>query len=336
MILRRIASLRLTVPLMLGLAAAVLVSYRSETASVWWLTAPLLALAVNLFSAIATDTRFRRQAHLLAFHVCLLLLLCLAAVSQLTSLRGRVEIAVGQAFEPGLVNIQSKGPWHSATPFQAVSFVQGPINVAYEPRMVRGRTRSTVFTPNSSSGTAPLIFGDNIPLNSGGYRFYTTSNKGYAVILTWRGSDGGVITGAVHMPSYPRLDWQQIKNWTTPTGAEIELELELPRPTPIDESWVLDSRRAAGSLLLKSKSGSVKRLAAGESWSVSGGTVRFDEVRMWMGYEVQAVPLLPWMFATALIGVLALGWHFWRRFGVRTAQSSAPQDPSTKRGFVRA
>ena len=67
MILRRLASLKFTVPLMLGLAAGVLVSYRSEDASVWWLAAPLVALAINLFAAIATDVRFRRQAPLLAW-----------------------------------------------------------------------------------------------------------------------------------------------------------------------------------------------------------------------------------------------------------------------------
>lgn len=336
MILRRLASLKFTVPLMLGLAAGVLVSYRSEDASVWWLAAPLVALAINLFAAIATDVRFRRQAPLLAFHVCLLILLCLAAVSQLTSLRGRLEIAVGQTFEPGLVEIQKRGPWHSATPFQAVSFVQGPINVEYGPRLVRGRTRSTVFAPNSNAGTGPPVFGDNIPLNAGGYRFYTSSNKGYAVILTWLDSDGSMVTGAVHMPSYPRLDWKQVASWTTPVGTEIELELELPMPTPMDEPWILDSRRAAGSLLLKSKDGSVTHLAAGESWSTSGATLRFDEVRMWMGYEIQSVPLLPWMFATAFIGVLALGWHFWHKFGVLSTQAYPSESPVGKRRFVRA
>jgi len=319
MILRRLASLKLTVPLMMVLTIAALVSYRSAGASVWWLAAPLLALSVNLFSAIAIDQRFRRRAPLLAFHVCLLVLLCLMIVSQLTSLRGRMEIVVGQSFDPGSVEIIKKGPFHADTPFRSVAFEQGPITVEYEPRLVRGRTRSTIKLNGMDAAGSSVVIGDNIPFNSAGYRFYTTSNKGYAVVVTWHGSVGPAVTGAVHMPSYPRFDWKQVRDWTTPGGTRLELELELPGATPAEKSWVLDSRQADGSLHVKSGDGSVARLAPGDSLVARGGTLRFDGVRMWMGYEVQNVPLLPWMFATAFIGVLALGWHFYLGFGLRAA-----------------
>ena len=204
--IQRLASLKLTLVGMLLLLAGVLGSYRDPAASIWWLVVPLGLLGVNLLCAIVFNPRFRHQTGLLVFHVCLLGILVLAAVGQLVSLTGRVEITEGQAFAPALVQVVKKGPWHPWKRLDSVSFAQGPIVVDYEAQLVRSRTLSRV---QITAGSAPRAaeFGDTIPLNVSGYRFYTTSNKGYSAVLTWYGDDGTVQTGTVHLPSYPLQDW---------------------------------------------------------------------------------------------------------------------------------
>jgi len=46
------------------------------------------------------------------------------------------------------------------------------------------------------------------------------------------------------------------------------------------------------------------------------GSLTFLGTRMWMGYSIYHFPLLSWMLAFALLGVLAIGWFYLRRFGV--------------------
>jgi cytochrome c biogenesis protein len=76
------ASLRLTFPAMLALVVGVLVSYRGGFDSHWWVSAPLLVLAVNLAAALVVHPRFRRQPGLLCFHLALLAVLVLGATEQ--------------------------------------------------------------------------------------------------------------------------------------------------------------------------------------------------------------------------------------------------------------
>ena len=90
------ASLRLTFPAMLALVLGVLVSYRGGFESDWWVSGPLVVLAVNLAAALVVHPRFRRQPGLLCFHLALLAVLVLGATEQLRRFEGRVELLVGE------------------------------------------------------------------------------------------------------------------------------------------------------------------------------------------------------------------------------------------------
>ena len=314
--IKPLASLKLTLVGMLLLVAGVLASYRDPTASLWWLVVPLLLLGANLLCAIVFSPRFRRQSGLLVFHVCLLVILLLAALGQLTSLTGRVEITEGQAFEPGLVQVIEQGPWHPWERLDLVAFVQGPIVVDYRPQLVRGQTLSRVQV---TQGSAPHVteFGDSTPLTLSGYRFYTTSNKGYSVVFTWHGTDGTAQTGTVHLPSYPLRDWDQRQSWTTPVGTPIEVGLVVPGRESDREAWRLDSRRAAGQLTLAVDGQPKITLQPGQRLRLPGGELDYAGLRMWMGYELFYDPTLPWLVTAALLAVAALAWHFWEKLWSR-------------------
>lgn len=316
-LLAGIASLKLTLPGMGLLLIGVLVSYRAGAVSAWWVAAPLLLLAVNLAAAIAVQPKFRRQPALLTFHLALLAVLALGAIERLSYFHGRVELLVGEAFDAASVQAQAQGPLYRRGRLQRVSFVQGDYTVAYAPSLSRGETRSRVFLPDRA-GTS-TEFGDTHALSLAGFQFYTTSNKGYAAMLTWIGGDAAARRGAVHFPSYPLRDWKQTNTWSTPAGTDITLELTLPRTTPDDRAWLLDSRHAANmqSTLTARWDSQRVSIRAGEWIALPGGRMRFDGLRMWMGYHISFNPLLPWLLAAGAVGVAGLSWHFWRRLWSR-------------------
>lgn len=119
--------------------------------------------------------------------------------------------------------------------------------------------------------------------------------------------------GALHFPSYPRYDWKQVNRWTTPAGESLVLELTPSGPTPVDRSWALDSRDVQAALFISAGSDS-HALLPGEAVRLAGGSLRFEGLRLWMGYEIYYNPVLPWLFTAAVIGVLALGWYFSVKF----------------------
>ena len=310
---RAIGSLQLTLPLMVALLIAVVATYRLGLTSIWWTVVPLLLLAVNLAAAILANPRFRRQGGLLVFHVALLALLLLAAYGQLTSLNGRVEIVVGQAFGPELVMVQSRGPWHDLTDLENVRFVQGPVEVDYAPQLLRGETRSTVYSERDASDA--LVVGDNVPLAQRGYRFYTTPNKGLAAVLAVHDpGTGRVDLGTVHFPSYPLRDWDQSLSWTTPSGERLGMSLELAaRPDPA-VPWTLDDSVLSGArLVLHHEETGPQVLVPGETVSTGRHRVKLEALRLWLGYEVFYNPVLSWLLAAALVAVMGLAWHFWAK-----------------------
>ncbi len=314
MILARLASLKLTLIGMLALGVGVFLGYKLESAPLWVMVVPLLLLSVNLLAALATNPRFRRQSGLVVFHYCLLGVLLLASVGRLTTFKGHVEITEGQGFEADLVQLDQEGPWHPRSRLQRVRFTQGRMRIDYEAGLQRGETRSEVVTGEDPLAKRIVRFGDNVPLEASGYRFYTTSNKGYAVLLTWIGKDDRAVTAAVHLDSYPRRDWNQRRRWSADSGTELELELHLPQTVPMDRAWSLDSRDADGALAVTAAGGETLALNPGDTVAVAGGRLRYHGLRMWMGYEIFYDPTLPWLFATALVGVLGLAWHVRGRF----------------------
>ena len=310
-ILRSLSSLKLTVFGIIALAVGILATYKSADAALGWVVLPLLLLALNLLLALCLNRRFRRHSGLMIFHLCLLAIVVLAAWGRLTVFRGHVEIAQGQSFDPSAVVIKQRGVWHPWENMQRVQFEQADIRVAYAPKLRRGTTHSTVLTPSSDGQNLASTVGDIYPFKAAGYRFYTTSNKGYALVLTWRGDDGKVQRGAVHLPSFPLNEWKQVNNWITPAGTTLGLEFHPQTKVPLDSHWLLDSSNTAGSMTVTLTDRDPVELRAGEQISLPGGTLSYEGPRMWMGYAIFYDPTLSWLLAAALIGVLAMAWHFW-------------------------
>jgi cytochrome c biogenesis protein len=55
-------------------------------------------------------------------------------------------------------------------------------------------------------------------------------------------------------------------------------------------------------------------LRPGESHRFAEGTLRYEGLRMWMGYTVSYDWTIPWLFAACVLAVAALGWHFAVKF----------------------
>ena len=318
-----LASLKLTLIGMLALAVGVLISYWDAAASVFWVALPLCLLALNLVTALSVDRRFRRQSGLIVFHLCLLAVLLLAAAGRLSSFKGRVEVTEGQRFDPATVTVVQQGPWHPLERLSSVAFEQAGIRVEYAPGLRRGATTNTLQLLDEKDQTTIFTMGDTRPFKAAGYRFYTTSNKGYAVVLRWTGDGGEIQRGTVHLPSFPLYDWKQLNQWTTPAGTTIDLEYQPDNKAQTENHWVLDSTDTSGSLTVILHDQRRHRLQPGPAIRLPGGELRYEGPRMWMGYQVFFDPMLPWLFAAAMIGVLGLAWHYWGKLWSRPLAQSA-------------
>lgn len=319
-ILLILGSLRLTLIIMLALAATALISHDNPDIPVLWVTMPLTLLGINLLTAIMSNRRFRQQHGLLLFHFGLLAIIILAALGLMTSLDARLEITEGQAFDPAEVEIVNQGPWHQFR-LDQINFTQGKVKIDYVSALRRSETHSQIWLPNEQGGSQSRIIGDGFTLKLEGYRFITTGNKGYSVILTWLNEDGSPIVGAIHMPSFPLFEWKQENKWATPSGQQLTLSLldNSDSNKDADTAWVLDSESVQTSLLI-SANGSEHILDKGDTLMLKNGILRFEGVRMWIGYRIDSNPLLFWQFFAALFAVAGLGYYFWQKFS-RTSAS---------------
>jgi hypothetical protein len=303
--MRRLASLKLTLLGIVALLIGVLLSYFSQDRSSVWIIIPLAVLTINLLAAIIFNPRIRQNSGLLMFHICLLMLAVLTLLSQLTSMKGRVEITQGTAFGADNVTVVQQGAWHSLGRLQQVEFVQGDIEVDYVAGLRRGPTRSQLQLSDDDM----IVVGDNLAYNSHGYRFYTTSNKGFAAIVNWYAKDGGLEQGSIHFPSYPLYDWKQHNQWQAPSGEQLEFELLIETPLERDREWQLQGVKH-GRLVVTLPGGSVHTLVPGDAIRLEHGVLEFDAIRMWMGYKIFYDPFLAWFFAAALVGVAGIAWHY--------------------------
>jgi cytochrome c biogenesis protein len=313
--LRRLGSLRLTLWGFGLLALGLAVHQVDPQWGVWPTGLPLGLLAINLASALAVDPRLRRTQALYVFHLCLLLLAFLAAWGQLARYEGRVNLVEGQHFDPRLLATDAAGPWARPRP-SAEAFVQQDVVVDYAPGIARGGTRSRV---RLADGTQ-LEIGDHVPLVVSGFRFYSTSNKGFAVLLQWLPVQGSSQLGAVQFPSFPIKELTQETEWQTPAGQTLELSLALP-VLPADNAWQLSRLLAADRPLSVEVAANGYRLSPGDSLVLEGGRVRFVGTAMWLGYRVSHNPALPWLFSAAILALGAMAWHL----GVRWRRMAAPQ-----------
>ena len=313
--MKALASLKLTAAALGLLAAGILWAYFERAQSAPALVAPMALLALNLGCAILVNPKFRAQLPLLVFHVALLVLVLLAAAGRLTYLNGRLELSTGEAFTGELLDAE-QGPLHRPRLAQA-AFVNEGFEIDYAPKWKRLETRNVVRW-RSARGEETGVIGDQTPLILQGYRFYTTSNKGFAPVFVWQRAGAPAQRGSVHLPPYPVLQFAQQVQWTPP-GAEHSVTVRLP----LDEE-LIDYERASRFSLPPSRAS--KSFTGEARTRLRAGRVARDSPRAGCATRDSPPGWATWCSSTgrcrgspppAALAAAALGWHFWRRFAAR-------------------
>ena len=312
---RTLASLKLTLLGIVALLVGVLLAYFSPERNSAPIVLPLGLLAINLLAAIIYNPRIRQNIGLLMFHLCLLMIAVLTLLSQLTSMKGRVEVTQGAAFDANGVTVVEQGAWHGFDRLRQVAFMQGDVQVDYAAGLRRDATRSQLILADGNT----IIVGDNVPFKSHGYRFYTTSNKGFAVIVNWYTNDGSVQKGAIHFPSYPLYDWKQQNEWQAPSGQQLGFQLLIGTQLDRERDWLLQNT-SHGRLVMTLPVGTRHEMEPGEYIELENGTLEFAAVRMWMGYKIFYDPFLAWFFAASIVGVAGIAWHYYLKLSSQASR----------------
>jgi len=311
--LRKLASLKLTLFGMILLAVLAVIGSRDAEIGTGVTVVPLLILIANLLAALLTNRSFRTQTGLLVFHVGLLLVFVCIGLTLLLRYDGHVEILQGGAFDAGLVETVEQGRWHDNR-LGDIELYQGEVRVNYLPGLNRQDTHSTVEYRAASGEMRRITVGDTRTANIDGYRFAATFNKGYALLLQWTGADGREALGAVHLPSFPAFDWKQVTTWTTPAGQEIELELDFDQRVSDDRAdWSFGRTDLPYAVHVTPVGEPQRSIRSGESVALAGGRVHVVDLRVWMAYQIEYLPFLPWMFVAAMLAIIGLTLHFARR-----------------------
>lgn len=310
-LLAHFGSTRTTLVCMALLGAAVLAGQAPDALLALPLGVSLLLLSLNLLAALAVHPSFRRQLPLLVFHLALLALVLLVGIGRLTALDGRFELTQGTVFDGRLIE-SSAGRWHMGG-LQAIAFTHDGFDIDYAPGRKRGATRNRVTWMHADGSPRSAVIGDHRPLTLDGYRIYTSPNKGFAPVLTWRPQRGAAITGAVHLPSFPVHELRQSREWALPDGRAIWVML-------LTDEQLIDPEKQAVFRMPKSHRLVVRlddlraELVPGQKVALPGGMLEYEDLRTWMGYRVSYDATLPWLLAASLLAALALAWHYTRRF----------------------
>jgi len=324
--LRAVASLRLTLAALVVLTVAVWFLLDHDGPAWPVLVPPLAVLAANLVAAVITHPAFRRWNALLIFHLGLIAIVVLAAIGQLTYLKGHVELTEGQEFGGALTETDA-GPLHRSM-LDDVRFVNEGFALTYAPGLQRNATRNKVRYADADGRERSATVGDQVPLVLKGYRFYTSHNKGFAPIFLWQPKAGEPALGAVHLPSYPALEHQQARDWILPgTRMQIWTMLKFDE-TLLDPEGHSTFRLPGRHTVIVRIGGERREMAPGDVLDLPEGRLHYDGLRTWMGYAVFYDWTIHWMLIAAMLTVAALGWHFWRRFAARPWNPDGDRMPS--------
>ena len=312
-VVKLLASLRLTLVGMLALAVLAVVGTRNPAIGTGITIWPIVLLVLNLLAALLTNKSFRTQTGLLVFHVGLLLVFACIGLTLLLRYDGHVEIVQGGAFDAGLVETVEQGRWHDNR-LGDIELYQGEVRVNYLPGLNRQETRSSIEYRAASGELRHITVGDTRTVNIDGYRFAASFNKGFALLLHWTGADGRELLGAVHMPSFPSFDWKQVTTWTTPAGQDLELELKFDQRVSDDRAdWSFGRTDLPYAVHVTPVGEPQRSIRSGEGVELVGGQVRVVDLRVWMAYQIEYLPFLPWMFVAAMLAIIGLTLHFARR-----------------------
>lgn len=311
LVINALASLRLTFAGIVWLAAAALwILDSSAQRPTSWIAPPLGLLALNLLAAVSTNPVFRRQLPLLMFHLALLSLIGFAAIGRLTYLSAAASVVTGQAFDGHLERIEA-GPLHGEA-YRQVRFENLGFEISYGAGLKRDKTVNRVRWADPAGIPQTTEIGDITPLVIGGYRFYTTPNKGFAAILRWSPEQGPAELGSIAFPSYPLYADNQTTLWRL-DGRDLTVRLLVPELVialdRADAFKLPDTYRVSIVDPLRSV-----ELRPGESIAVAGGRVELLGLTTWMGYNVFYDWTIPWLLASSTLAVLALAWFYWEKF----------------------
>jgi cytochrome c biogenesis protein ResB len=306
-----LASLKLTPVGLLLLGAASIAVYNSERSATSWLAAPLLLLAANLIAAVATNGIFRRQMALLVFHLALIVLVLLAAAGRLTYLKGGAEVTEGGTFN-GL-KFRDAGPLHSGR-INEFNFINDGFDIAYMPGPTLDRSVNRVRWHDERGVERATEIEINRPLIWRGYRFYPSSNKGFAPVLLWVPSAGEPSLAALHLPSYPANAADQASTFR-PAGSNADFWVMLV----VEENLIPSEQPSHFRLpdkqtIVVRYQGKRWELRPGERIVLPEGVLEYKELRTWMGYQVFYDWTVPWLLAACAVAVMSLAWHFWSKF----------------------
>jgi cytochrome c biogenesis protein ResB len=315
-VLRALASLKLTLAILGGLAAGIIVSYNSEVRTTWALVLPLVLFAVNLSAAVATNAVFRRQGALLVFHLSLIAIVLLVAAGRLTYLKGQLELAEGMTFSGELKEFEA-GPLHRPR-LDRIPFVNEGFRIEYARGVRRGHTYNQVAWRDDAGRWQRAVIGDQDPLVLKGYRFYTSFNKGFAPTFLWIPESGeGPVLGTIHLPSFPIHEYTQALEWQPPgSGLTLWTGLQFDEVI-LDPQQPSEFRLPREHLIVVRLGESRWEMRPGERLRLPGGMLEYRGLRSWMGYTVFYDWTLPWLFAACALAVASLAWHFWRKFAAR-------------------
>lgn len=312
-----LASLRLTLFSLVLLLAAVVYIYddQGEADATLPLVLPLSMLSINLLAAMVTNKAFRRQLPLLLFHLALLAIIVLVAIGRMTYLRATSEVVTGGEHQ-AMLRIQA-GPWHWGAKDE-VHFENLGFKIEYKPGLQRDTTVNKVRWRDESGIPRTMEIGDQVPLVIRGYRFYTSSNKGFAALFRWEPNGGKAELGSINFPGYPTNKDQQTSTWHLGND-ELRIKLNIPEQL-IDPDAASSFRLPDRHDVTIDFSWRVAVLQPGESVLIPAGRLVYVGLSTWMGYNVFYDWTMPWLLAACALAVLALGWHFWGKFSLRPWQ----------------
>lgn len=273
------------------------------------LALPLGLLSINLIAALIFNKAFRRQLPLMVFHVALLAVIILAALGRLTYLRATSEVVTGSEFS-SLDRIEA-GPWHRGAK-DALRFENLGFRVEYRPGLKRDATINKVRWWDEAGLPHVAEIGDQVPLVVRGYRFYTSSNKGFSALFRWEPDGEKPEVGSVNFPSYPANIDRQTAGWNL--GREsIQVKLNI-REQLINPTVAAEFRMPGDHDVTLDFSWRVVTLRPGEGIRLPTGKLSYLGLSTWMGYDVFYDWTMPWLLAACSVAVLALGAHFVSKF----------------------
>lgn len=294
---------------------AVVVSYFGVADATWVLAVPLGLLAANLAAAVATHPTFRTRGALLVFHLALIAIILLAAAGRLTYLKGQLELAEGEVFNGQLARSES-GPWHRWQ-LDRAQFINDGFTIRYEKGVRRAETRNAVRWVDEAGRERRAVIGDNAPLVRHGYRFYTSSNKGFAPVFVWHPAGGASQRGTINLPSYPVHEYRQALEWMLP-GTQTTLWTMLQfDEVVLDPDEVSQFRLPERHTLVVRIGDARHELTPGASLALPRGVLVYERLGTWMGYTVFYDWTLPWLLVACVLAVASLAWHFWKKFAMQ-------------------